>query len=77
LACWESRPGSFGGVNNSAAAVTGASTGIGREIARQLAVYVGSRDAEREERVVAEIGSNARLPVLDVTDATSVVAAAG
>lgn len=63
------------------ALVTGANTGIGQEIARQLAaagltVYVGSRDAGRGQRAVEEIGGDARLAVLDVTDAASVADAA-
>jgi len=63
------------------ALVTGANTGIGKEIARQLAgaglvVYVGSRDAGRGERAAKEIDGDARLLVLDVTDAASVAAAA-
>jgi NAD(P)-dependent dehydrogenase (short-subunit alcohol dehydrogenase family) len=65
----------------SAALVTGANKGIGKEIARQLAgagltVYVGSRDAERGQRAVDEIGGDARLLVLDVTDPQSVADAA-
>jgi len=68
-------------VDNSVALVTGANKGIGKEIARQLAdaglaVYVGSRDATRGERAVAEIGNGARLAVLDVTAAASAAAAA-
>ena len=73
--------GTFGAMENSVALVTGANKGIGKEIARQLAaaglaVYVGSRDAARGERAVEEIGGDARLLVLDVTDAASIAAAA-
>ncbi len=55
------------------ALVTGANRGIGKEIARQLAeagliVHIGSRDADDGQRAVDEIGANARLLVLDVTD---------
>jgi NAD(P)-dependent dehydrogenase (short-subunit alcohol dehydrogenase family) len=68
-------------MDNSAALVTGANKGIGKEIARQLAaaghtVWVGSRDATRGERAVEEIGGEARLLVLDVTDPTSIAEAA-
>jgi NAD(P)-dependent dehydrogenase (short-subunit alcohol dehydrogenase family) len=73
--------GTMDSMDNSIALVTGASKGIGQEIARQLAgaglaVYVGSRDAARGERAVEEIGGDARLLVLDVTDATSIAGAA-
>jgi NAD(P)-dependent dehydrogenase (short-subunit alcohol dehydrogenase family) len=71
------------GVSNhdSTALVTGASGGIGKEIAHQLAaagltVYLGSRTIERGQRAVDEIGGNARLLVVDVTDAASIAAAA-
>ena len=64
-------------MDKSIALVTGANKGIGQEIARQLAgagliVYVGSRDAARGQRAVEEIGGDARLLVLDVTDAASI-----
>jgi len=39
-------------------------------------VYVGSRTVERGQRAVDEIGGNARLLVMDVTDATSIARAA-
>ncbi len=68
-------------MENSVALVTGASKGIGKEIARQLAaaglaVYVGSRDAARGARTIEQIGSDARLLVLDVTDTASITDAA-
>jgi len=74
--------GTFGAMDNSVALVTGANKGIGQQIARQLAaagltVYVGSRDAARGERAAGEIGGDARLLVLDVTDAASIAEAAG
>ena len=40
-----------------------------------LTVYVGSRDAGRGERAVEEIGGNARLLILDVTDDKSIAKA--
>jgi NAD(P)-dependent dehydrogenase (short-subunit alcohol dehydrogenase family) len=68
-------------MNDRTALVTGANKGIGRDIAAQLAaegftVYVGSRDAGRGQRAAEEIGGDARLLVLDVTDTGSIAAAA-
>jgi NAD(P)-dependent dehydrogenase (short-subunit alcohol dehydrogenase family) len=66
-------------VNSSTALITGATSGIGKEIARRLTtlgwtVLLGARDARRGEQAAAEIGCSA-LP-LDVTDPASVAAAA-
>jgi len=68
-------------MNTFTALVTGANKGIGKEIARQLAaaghtVHVGARDAGRGRRAAEEIGGDARLLVLDVTDPDSITAAA-
>jgi NAD(P)-dependent dehydrogenase (short-subunit alcohol dehydrogenase family) len=68
-------------VSTLTAVVTGANKGLGRHIAGQLAaagvaVYVGSRDSERGRAAVADIGGQARLLVIDVTDEASVAAAA-
>ncbi|MET7379800.1 SDR family oxidoreductase [Streptomyces sp. NPDC005526] len=68
-------------MNERAALVTGANKGIGRHIARLLAaegvtLYVGARDAGRGQRAVEEIGAEARLLVLDVTDSDSIAQAA-
>ncbi|WP_406431773.1 SDR family oxidoreductase [Streptomyces sp. NBC_00631] len=68
-------------MNDRTALVTGANKGIGFHVARLLAeegflVHVGSRSAERGERAVAEIGGDARLLVLDVTDPGSIERAA-
>jgi NAD(P)-dependent dehydrogenase (short-subunit alcohol dehydrogenase family) len=68
-------------MNDFTALVTGANKGIGKEIARQLVaagftVHVGSRDPERGQRAVDEIGGGARLLVLDVTEAASIAQAA-
>jgi NAD(P)-dependent dehydrogenase (short-subunit alcohol dehydrogenase family) len=65
----------------SVALVTGATSGIGFETARQLLalgveVWIGARDTERGQRAVAELGSAARVVQLEVTDPSSVTAAA-
>lgn len=63
------------------ALVSGANSGIGREVARQLAadghtVHVGSRDTARGREAVRDIGGDSHLQVLDVVDADSIAAAA-
>ncbi|HZZ55241.1 MAG TPA: SDR family oxidoreductase [Trebonia sp.] len=68
-------------MDDSIALVTGANTGIGKEIARQLVaagltVYATSRDAERGESAVRELGRGTQPLLLDVTDAGSIAAAA-
>ena len=61
--------------------VTGANSGIGKEIARKFAaaghiVYVGSRDVARGRLAVEEIGGQARLLVIDVTVGATIADAA-
>jgi NAD(P)-dependent dehydrogenase (short-subunit alcohol dehydrogenase family) len=67
--------------NNRVALITGANTGIGFQIARDLAaegltVLVGSRNFENGQKAAREIGANAHAVQLDVTDRTSIAAAA-
>jgi NAD(P)-dependent dehydrogenase (short-subunit alcohol dehydrogenase family) len=63
--------------NAGVALVTGASRGIGKEVARQLAergytVIVTARDAAKAEAFAGEIGGDARPLELDVSDPASV-----
>ena len=63
------------------ALVTGANQGIGLQIAKELAaagltVLVGSRDPDKGDRAVTEIGGDAHVVQLDVTDNASISAAA-
>jgi hypothetical protein len=59
--------------------VTGASSGIGRETAREFAnhganVVLASRNREKLEAIAADIGEAARVVTVDVTDRLSVEA---
>jgi NAD(P)-dependent dehydrogenase (short-subunit alcohol dehydrogenase family) len=63
------------------ALVTGANQGIGLQIAKDLlthgfTVLVGSRNPERGEAAANEVGPDAHAVQLDVTDASSIAAAA-
>lgn len=63
------------------ALVTGANQGIGLQIAKNLAakgitVLVGSRNLENGQKAAREIGANAHAVQLDVTDPSSLAAAA-
>ncbi len=67
------------------ALVTGANRGIGLEVARQLAekgltVIMGARDRQKglkAQKLLVDRGFDAHFTLLDVTDATSIVAAVG
>jgi NAD(P)-dependent dehydrogenase (short-subunit alcohol dehydrogenase family) len=66
--------------NKSLALVTGANQGIGLQIAKDLAahgftVLIGSRNFERGEAAAKEVGPNAHVLQLDVTDQASITAA--
>ncbi|HYI81469.1 MAG TPA: SDR family NAD(P)-dependent oxidoreductase [Thermoleophilaceae bacterium] len=68
------------GENAGVALVTGATRGIGREVARQLAergyrVIVSARDLGKAEAFATEIGGGALALELDVGDAGSIAAA--
>jgi NAD(P)-dependent dehydrogenase (short-subunit alcohol dehydrogenase family) len=59
------------------ALVSGANTGVGFQIAKALAdngytVYVGSRDLQKGETAVSEIGGNAMAIQLDIRDSESI-----
>ena len=63
------------------ALVTGANQGVGRQVAKELVahgltVFVGSRNLERGEAAAKEIGPGAIALQLDVTDPSSIAAAA-
>jgi len=67
--------------NKPVTLVTGANQGIGLQIAKDIAahgfiVLVGSRDLDRGEAAAKEVGSDAHALQLDVTDQTSIIAAA-
>ncbi len=63
------------------ALVTGANQGVGFQVVRELVahgvtVYLGSRNLERGETAASEIGPGAIALQIDVTDGTSIAAAA-
>ncbi|MEU8870402.1 SDR family NAD(P)-dependent oxidoreductase [Streptomyces javensis] len=67
--------------NTPVALVTGANTGIGQQVAKELAghgytVLVGSRDLGRGEAAASKIDGDAHAVQLDVTDEASIEAAA-
>lgn len=68
-------------VTNPVALITGANQGIGLQVAKDLAAHgyialIGSRDLEKGERAAREAGRGAAAIQLDVTDPSSIAAAA-
>jgi NAD(P)-dependent dehydrogenase (short-subunit alcohol dehydrogenase family) len=66
--------------SSSTVLVTGATSGIGQEVARQLAaaghqVWVGARSAEKGRHTVGQLGDATRFVVLDVTAPAAIAAA--
>lgn len=62
---------------NKVALVSGANTGVGFQIAKALVendyiVYVGSRDLQKGEAAVHELGGSAKAIQLDITDSGSI-----
>lgn len=65
---------------NKVALVSGANTGIGFQIAKALVendymVYVGSRDPQKGEAAVEQMGGSSKAIQLDITDSGSVLSA--
>ena len=76
-----SASGSVNRADKSIALVTGANQGIGFQVAKELVVngfivFVGARDIEKGKTAAASIGPNAHPLQLDVTDQSSIAAAA-
>ncbi len=62
---------------NKVALVSGANTGVGFQIAKALVengyiVYIGSRDKQKVDAAVAQLGGSARAIQLDITDNESI-----
>lgn len=62
---------------NKVALVSGANTGVGFQIAKALVengykVYVGSRDMQKGEEAVEQLGGSSKAIQLDITDSASI-----